>query len=124
MSKTPKSRVPQTQQASSPTDNGKLSTSQTRFENRPSTGGGRTEFDHYPEAQGEDVKERPQPADEPTGGSEGEISQSDLLDTMRRTIERLEKDGTTRGDLKILSRTLRELRYAFKVFSPTADIAR
>ena len=118
MSKTPKSRVPQTQQASSPTDNGKLSTSQTRFENRPSTGGGRTEFDHYPEAQGEDVKERPQPADEPTGGSEGEISQSDLLDTMRRTIERLEKDGTTRGDLKILSRSLRELRYAFKVFQP------
>ncbi|HEY5311116.1 MAG TPA: LOG family protein, partial [Pirellulales bacterium] len=27
-------------------------------------------------------------------------------------------DQTSRGDLKILSRTLRELRYAFKVFSP------
>jgi uncharacterized protein (TIGR00730 family) len=27
-------------------------------------------------------------------------------------------DHTSRGDLKILSRTLRELRYAFKVFSP------
>ncbi len=26
--------------------------------------------------------------------------------------------GTTRGDLKILNRTLRELRYAFKVFQP------
>ena len=27
-------------------------------------------------------------------------------------------DGPSRGDLKILSRALRELRYAFKVFSP------
>ena len=27
-------------------------------------------------------------------------------------------DHTSRGDLKIISRTLRELRYAFKVFSP------
>ena len=37
---------------------------------------------------------------------------------MRHTIERLEKDQTARGDLKILSRTLRELRYAFTVFRP------
>ncbi|MCA9192952.1 MAG: LOG family protein [Planctomycetales bacterium] len=37
---------------------------------------------------------------------------------MQRTISQLVKDGTTRGDLKILSRTLRELRYAFKVFQP------
>ncbi len=74
-----------------------------------------SEFDQFPEAQGEDVKERPQPADEPT---EGELEQSDLLDMMQRTIQRLEKDGTTRGDLKILSRSLRELRYAFKVFQP------
>jgi uncharacterized protein (TIGR00730 family) len=37
---------------------------------------------------------------------------------MRRTVDRLHLDGTTRGDLKILSRTLRELRYAFKVFQP------
>ncbi|MDB4634848.1 TIGR00730 family Rossman fold protein, partial [Rubripirellula sp.] len=33
-------------------------------------------------------------------------------------ISRLEKDQTARGDLKILSRTLRELRYAFKIFRP------
>ena len=79
---------------------------------------GDSEFEQYPEAQGEDVKERPQPADEPTGGSDGGISQGELLDMMRRTIERLEQDGTTRGDLKILSRSLRELRYAFKVFQP------
>ena len=30
-------------------------------------------------------------------------------------------DGATRGDLKILSRALRELRYAFKVFTPYRD---
>jgi uncharacterized protein (TIGR00730 family) len=37
---------------------------------------------------------------------------------MRRTVDRLHLDNTARGDLKILSRTLRELRYAFKVFQP------
>jgi uncharacterized protein (TIGR00730 family) len=72
----------------------------------------------FPEAQGEDVKERPQPADEPTGSASGGLEQADLLDMMQRTIQRLEKDGTTRGDLKILNRSLRELRYAFKVFQP------
>jgi uncharacterized protein (TIGR00730 family) len=67
-----------------------------------------------PEALGEDEKQRPQPADElPTA-----LSSGDLLEMMRRTIDRLEQDGSARGDLKILSRTLRELRYAFKVFQP------
>jgi uncharacterized protein (TIGR00730 family) len=42
----------------------------------------------------------------------------DLVQTIRDYAEKLLHDGTTRGDLKILSRTLRELRYAFKVFSP------
>lgn len=43
---------------------------------------------------------------------------SDLLDRIRDSTLKLEEDCTSRGDLKILSRTLRELRYAFKVFSP------
>lgn len=76
------------------------------------------DFTRYPEARGEDVKERPHPADESTESSESHIGQDDLLNMMRRTVDRLEKDGTTRGDLKILSRTMRELRYAFKVFQP------
>lgn len=46
------------------------------------------------------------------------ITGPDLIDIMRRTIDRLEKDKTSRGDLKILSRTLMELRYAFKIFRP------
>jgi uncharacterized protein (TIGR00730 family) len=42
----------------------------------------------------------------------------DLIQTIKDTADNLASDKTTRGDLKILSRTLRELRYAFKVFSP------
>jgi len=66
------------------------------------------------EAIGDDELERPQPADEPITTNHSQ----DLYRVMRHTIERLEKDQTARGDLKILSRTLRELRYAFKVFRP------
>ena len=76
------------------------------------------EFEEFPEAQGEDVKERPQPADEPADIDLSGPQRADLLAMMQRTIVRLEKDGTSRGDLKILNSTLRELRYAFKVFQP------
>jgi uncharacterized protein (TIGR00730 family) len=41
-----------------------------------------------------------------------------LLADLRLTTDKLERDGASRGDLKILSRALKELRYAFKVFSP------
>jgi len=43
---------------------------------------------------------------------------ADLVQTIKDTADKLAVDGSTRGDLKILSRTLRELRYAFKVFAP------
>jgi uncharacterized protein (TIGR00730 family) len=43
---------------------------------------------------------------------------ADLIDRIRKSADKLEADQTSRGDLKILSRTLRELRYAFKVFAP------
>jgi uncharacterized protein (TIGR00730 family) len=67
-----------------------------------------------PEALGEDEKHRPQPIDE----SPLLLDSGDLIDMMRRTVDQLEKDATSRGDLKILNRTLRELRYAMKVFQP------
>ncbi|MEM6472354.1 MAG: TIGR00730 family Rossman fold protein [Planctomycetota bacterium] len=70
-----------------------------------------------PEAIGESVLERPQPADEPIS-TESFSDNSDLFEEMRQTIARLERDQTSRGDLKILSRTLKELRYAFKVYRP------
>ncbi|TWU36620.1 putative lysine decarboxylase [Novipirellula aureliae] len=66
------------------------------------------------EAVGEDEIQRPQPADEPISP----VDSQDLFQVIRHTVDRLEKDNTARGDLKILSRTLRELRYAFTVFRP------
>lgn len=43
---------------------------------------------------------------------------ADLIDRIRDSADKLEADNTSRGDLKLLSRALRELRYAFKVFTP------
>lgn len=43
---------------------------------------------------------------------------ADLISSIKEYADKLLEDGSTRGDLKILSRTLRELRYAFKVFAP------
>lgn len=71
------------------------------------------------EAIGDDELQRPQPADEPVSPNDSRESKNeDLYEMMRDTIARLEADQTARGDLKILSRTLRELRYAFKVYRP------
>lgn len=41
-----------------------------------------------------------------------------LLAEMRQTINRLENDVAARGDIKLLNRALKELRYAFQVFRP------
>jgi uncharacterized protein (TIGR00730 family) len=43
---------------------------------------------------------------------------TDLIAQIKESADKLAADQTSRGDLKILSRTMRELRYAFKVFSP------
>src|SRR5262249_47432487 len=43
---------------------------------------------------------------------------ADLVEQIKESADKLASDHTSRGDLKILSRTLRELRYAFKVFTP------
>ncbi len=45
-----------------------------------------------------------------------------LIAEMLRTVLRLADDGTSRGDLKILNRTLKELRYAFKIFAPHSSV--
>ncbi len=42
----------------------------------------------------------------------------DLLAQMLVTITRLARDRVDRGDLKLLTNSLKELRYAFKVFAP------
>lgn len=46
----------------------------------------------------------------------------DLLADMMITVCRLARDGTGRGELKLLSKAFKELRYAFKVFAPYEDI--
>jgi uncharacterized protein (TIGR00730 family) len=43
---------------------------------------------------------------------------AELIETIKESADKLAHDHASRGDLKILSRTLMELRYAFKVFSP------
>jgi uncharacterized protein (TIGR00730 family) len=42
----------------------------------------------------------------------------DLIERIHESTDKLAQDHPTRGDLKILARTIRELRYAFKVFTP------
>ncbi|WP_437229732.1 TIGR00730 family Rossman fold protein [Planctomicrobium sp. SH661] len=41
-----------------------------------------------------------------------------LIEEIKETADKFARDHATRGDLKIVSRALRELRYAFKVFTP------
>jgi uncharacterized protein (TIGR00730 family) len=41
-----------------------------------------------------------------------------LIADMLETALKLVRDGTDRGDLKMLNQSLKELRYAFKVFAP------
>ena len=45
-----------------------------------------------------------------------------LISEMIRTIVKLVGDGTSRGDLKILNRALKELRHAFKVFAAYSSV--
>ncbi len=42
----------------------------------------------------------------------------DLIQRIKDSADELASDGPARGDLKILSRALRELRHAFRIFSP------
>jgi len=59
--------------------------------------------------------------DTPTPDTQTPVTRSrvaDLIQLIKESADKLAADQTTRGDLKILSRALRELRYAFKVFTP------
>jgi uncharacterized protein (TIGR00730 family) len=49
---------------------------------------------------------------------QGEHPDQDLIGDMLLTALRMVRDGTTRGELKIMAASLRELRYAFNVFRP------
>lgn len=57
------------------------------------------------------------PIQDPEPTPEDQASRvDDLIDLIKETADKLSRDKASRGDVKILSRALRELRYAFKVF--------
>ncbi|MGZ8439561.1 MAG: LOG family protein [Candidatus Deferrimicrobiaceae bacterium] len=45
------------------------------------------------------------------------VTSNQLIVEMHRTVDRLAEDGADRGDIKILARSLRELRHSFRVLS-------
>jgi hypothetical protein len=56
-------------------------------------------------------------------GASGESSyeataRQQLIDELKLTADKLARDEASIGDLKLLTRALKELRYAFKVFTP------
>jgi uncharacterized protein (TIGR00730 family) len=46
------------------------------------------------------------------------ITTEHLVQQLKETADKLIRDGANRGDVKLLSTALKELRYAFKVFAP------
>jgi uncharacterized protein (TIGR00730 family) len=50
------------------------------------------------------------------------ISAEQLAQQIKETADKLLRDGATRGDLKLLSTALKELRYCLKVFTPYRNI--
>src|SRR4051812_10451307 len=46
------------------------------------------------------------------------FERASFIQEIKELADKLVRDDATRGDLKVLSRTLKELRYAFKVFRP------
>src|SRR5438046_661915 len=65
----------------------------------------------------------PDPFEQVTGQEEGhEIHQppsiEQLVQQLRETADKLIRDNTPRGDVKLLNTALKERRYAFKVFAP------
>ena len=88
---------------------------------------------HHPDAPPTELTEGPPEASPPIGDPveangidsshriDPEITPrriGDLIAQIKESADKLAHDQTSRGDLKILSRTLRDLRYAFKVFAP------
>lgn len=45
------------------------------------------------------------------------VSEEELIQEMHRTVDLLAADNADRGDLKLLSRVMRELRYSFRILS-------
>lgn len=52
----------------------------------------------------------------------GETANQDLLLEMMASVAKVGRERFTRGDFKVINTTLKELRYAFKVFKPYRNI--
>jgi uncharacterized protein (TIGR00730 family) len=75
-------------------------------------------MDHIPAREGTDSSPGPYPLvqdDHPEDRHPPGIEQ--LVQQMRETADKLIRDGASRGDVKLLSTALKELRYSFKIFS-------
>src|SRR5260370_3231267 len=70
----------------------------------PANGEGGASFQH--------VHDEPHPDDRPAFGIE------QLVQQLKETADKLVRDGANRGDVKLLSTALKELRYAFKGVAP------
>src|SRR5437667_3594300 len=46
------------------------------------------------------------------------VSNEQLIQQLKETADKLIRDQTNRGDVKLLNTALKELRYAFKVLAP------
>ena len=49
-------------------------------------------------------------------GRNSRVTVEELIGELHRTVDGLGEDGTGRADLKLLSRTLKELRHSFRFF--------
>ncbi len=65
------------------------------------------------------------PANLPDDGEPDELSRKrppvtleSLVEDIKQTADKLLRDGAALGDVKIIARAIKELRYAFKVFTP------
>jgi uncharacterized protein (TIGR00730 family) len=56
--------------------------------------------------------------DSPQGEERKPVSIEQLVQQIKETADKLIRDQAPRGDVKLLSTALKELRYAFKVFAP------
>ncbi len=54
--------------------------------------------------------------------TQGNYAHADLIEDLLHTGVKLIRDGATRGDLKMLLTSLKELRHAFRVFAPYRSI--
>lgn len=55
-------------------------------------------------------------------GDKGHLEHEELIRGMIETLLRLTQNHTSRGDIKMLHTTLKEIRYAFKLFLPYREV--